>query len=127
MNVDQKVVPVQRGVAVPCLVIFAATYVLGVFWGCFLLQREYQLELSTALGWALIIPLVIAPLWVLGSFLYNVVTVLLGIILFWGCEIILLRFCFQMKRKSLLVVALMVAAIWLIVIGYVAINLKDGF
>ena len=99
MDTDQEGDQVQRGVAVPCLVIFAAAYVLGVFLGCFLLQREYQLELSTALGWALMIPLVFAPLWVLGYFQHYGLSVLEPIIFFVVFSLLVWRLYLSLRKK----------------------------
>jgi hypothetical protein len=123
MDTDQKVDQVQRGVAVPCLVIFTGTYVLGVFLSCFLVQREY--ELSPAILLAVLIPL-FAPLLAMGYFQYYSLSVLEPIIFFVVFSLLVWHLYLARARKSLLVIALMIAAIWLISINFVAINLKIG-
>jgi hypothetical protein len=127
MDADQEGDQAQHGLAVPCLVIFAATYVVGVFLSCFLVQKEYQLDLSSAFVWGLMIPLVFTPMMVLGYFLYNIVTMLLGTSLLVGFFHLVTRLCFEKKRRLLLLVAFIVAGIWLFAVAFVAINLKDGF
>lgn len=64
---------------------------------------------------------------VFGYFLYNIVTMLLGLSLLVGFLHLVTRICFKKKRRLILLVAFIVAGIWLFAIAFVAINLKDGF
>ncbi len=128
MDADQKGDPAQRGLAVPCLVIFAVTYVLGSLVSFFVLYQEAPKEsIVILLGWSLLVPASVFSMPLHFIVLYPLEFVCFGVLLIMGFVHFMKWLHFENRRKVNLAIVFVFVGYWVWWIIYAAVNFQYLF